>query len=103
MENDLILGIAQTEIERDAAAIAKEAVGADITFRQEKKKERVQSDVDEDAPWHKAILEKVDLSGMPYNPTNGEIEARLKKEKFAQEIEIKRNVAKLLGETISRT
>lgn len=99
MESDLILGIAQAEIERAAAAIAKEAVGADITLRQEKKREHVQSYVDEEAPWHKAILDKIDLSGMPYNPTDEEIETRLQKEKFAQEIEIKRDVAKLLAES----
>lgn len=99
MENDLVLGIAQTEIEQKAAVIAREAVGADITLRQEKKKERVQSYVDEEAPWHKAILDKIDLSGMPYSPTNEEIETRLQKEKFAQEIEIKRDVAKLLAES----
>ena len=99
MESDLILGIAQAAIERDAAAIAKEAMGTDITRRQEKKKERVQSYVDEEAPWHKTMLEKIDLSGLPYNPTNEEIETRLQKEKFAQEIEIKRDVAKLLAES----
>lgn len=98
MESDLILGIAQAEIERDAAAIAKDAVGAEVILRQERKKERVQSYVDKEAPWHKAMLEKIDLSGMPYNPTNEEIETRLQKEKFAQEIEIKRDVAKLLAE-----
>ncbi len=86
MENDLILGIAQAEIERDAAAIAKKTMGDDITLRQERKKERIQSYVDEEAPWHKAMLENIDLSGMPYNPTNEEIETRLQKEKFAQEI-----------------
>lgn len=99
MDSDLILGIGQTQIEQDAATIAREAMGADITFRQEKKKERVQSYVDEEAPWHKAILEKIDLSGMPYNPSNEEIETRLQKEKFAQEIAIKRDVAKLMAET----
>ncbi len=99
MESDLILGIGQTQIEQDAAAIAREAMGADITFRQEKKKERVQSYVDEEAPWHKAILEKIDLSGVPYNPTNEEIETRLQKEKFAQEVSIKRDVAKLMAES----
>ncbi len=99
MESDLILGIAQAEIERDTAVIAKEAMGADITLRQERKKGRVQSYVDEEAPWHKAMLEKIDLSGMPYNPTNEEIETRLQKEKFTQEIEIKRDVAKLLAES----
>jgi len=99
METDLFLGIAQAQIEQGAAAIAREAVGADITIRQEKKKERVQSYVDEEAPWHKTILDKIDLSGMSFKPTNEEIETRLQKEKFAQEIEIKRDVARLLTES----
>ena len=100
-ENDLILGIAQADIEKDAAVIARDAVGSDITLRQEKKKERVQSYVDQKAPWHKAILSKVDLSGMPYNPTSEEIETRLQSEKFAQELAIKKDVAELLSETNS--
>ena len=95
----MLHGIAQAEIERDAASIAREAVGGEITFRQEKKKERVRSYVDEEAPWHKAILEKIDLSGLSYNPTNEEIEGRLQKEKFAQELVIKRDVTTLLAET----
>lgn len=99
IETDLLLGIAQTEIEREAAVIAKEAVGTDITLRQEKKKERVRSYVDEEAPWHKAILETIDLTGMRSNPSNEDIEARLQKEKFTQEIEIKRGVTKLLAES----
>lgn len=99
MESDLVYGIAQVEIEREAAAMAKESMGSDITSRQEKKKERVQSYVDEEAPWHKEILGKIDLSGMPYNPSDEEIETRLQKEKFAQEVEIKRDVARLLAES----
>lgn len=99
MDTDIIHGIAQADIERDAATIAKNAVGDDITLRQGKKRERVQSYVDDEAPWHKDILNKIDLSGMPYNPSNEEIETRLQREKFTQEIEIKRDVAKLLAES----
>ena len=99
METDVFLGISQTDIERDAALIAKESMGDDIILRQEKKRERVQAYVDEQAPWHKDILNEIDLSGMPYNPSNEEIETRLQKEKFAQEIEIKRDVASLLAES----
>lgn len=98
MESDLVLGIGQTQIEQDTAMIAREAMGADIAFRQQRKKERVQTYVDEEAPWHKTILEKLDLSSMPYNPTNEEIEARLQKEKFAHEVSIRKDVAKLLTE-----
>lgn len=96
MENDLICGIGQGEIERRAANIAKDAVGMDVAARQEKKKERFKSYVDEEAPWHKNLLDKMDLSGMPYKPTNEEIESRLQKEKFKQDTQIKRKVKKLL-------
>lgn len=99
VDSDLLLGIAQSDIESQAAAIARNAVGEDITLRQEKKKERVQKYVDNEAPWHKEILAKIDLSRMPYNPTNEEIESRLQREKFAQESAIKRDVTKLLAES----
>ena len=99
MDNDLFHGIAQADIEKAAAAIARDAVGSDITLRQEKKKERVQSYVDEEAPWHKDVLSKIDLSGLPYNPTHEDIEECLQREKFAQELTIKTDVAKLLSET----
>jgi hypothetical protein len=97
MENDIQHGISQADIERHAANIAKDAIGSEIKVRQEKKRERVQSYVDDQAPWHKGILDKIDLTGMPYNPSYEEIEGRLQKEKFAQETQIKREVTKLLA------
>ena len=99
MDSDLFHGIAQADIEKAAAEIARDAVGSDITLRQEKKKERVQSYVDEEAPWHTDVLSTIDLSGLPYNPTHEDIEERLQREKFAQELTIKTDVAKLLSET----
>ena len=98
MESDLIFGISQSEIEHRTANIAREALGADVTFRQERKKARIKDYVDEEAPWHKSLIDKIDLSSMPYHPTNEEIEARLQKEKFAYEISIRKDVAKLLAE-----
>lgn len=99
MENDILHGISQVEIESRSANIAKDAVGTDIVVRQEKKRDRVQTYVDEEAPWHKGILDKIDLTGMPYKPSNEEIESLLQKEKFAQEVQIKRDVTKLLTES----
>lgn len=98
MEADLTLGISQTQIESQVAKIAKDAVGPDIAVRKEKKRERVQSYVDEEAPWHKSMLNKMDLTSMPYKPTNEEIDSRLQKVKFEQELQIKRDVTKLLDE-----
>jgi hypothetical protein len=96
-ERDLHHGIGQAEIEEKSAAIAKEAVGTDVVGRQEKKRERVHTYVEEEAPWHRVLLEKIDLSGMPLNPSNEEIESRLQKEKFTQEAQIKREVSKILS------
>ena len=97
MDNDLLFGIGQADIEREAAAIARDAVGSEITPRQEKKKESVQTYVDDEAPWHKDIISKIDLSTLPYHPTNEEIEKHLQSEKFAQELAIKKDVEKLLS------
>lgn len=98
MENDLLFGISQGQIEIRSADIAKDAIGPDIAVRQEKKRKRIKSYVDEEAPWHKGLFDKMDLTGMPYKPTNEEIEGRFQKEKFAQESQIKREVTKLLEE-----
>lgn len=67
-------------------------------FTTRKKKEQVQSDVDKEAPWHRAILESIDLSSMNYNPSNEEIELRLQKEKYRQEMEVTGKIGKLLKE-----
>jgi hypothetical protein len=94
---DLLYGIGQTDIEKASAQIAKEALGADITLRQEKKKDRVQAYVDEEAPWHKSLLVSLDLTTMPYNPTPEEMELRLQKEKYRHEIQIRKDVVQLLS------
>lgn len=98
VENDLFFGISQAQIEEQAAKLAKEAVGADISLRQDKKKADVQAYVDEEAPWHKSVIGDLDMTSLPYNPRQEDIEIRLQKLKFDRESEIRRDVAKLLAE-----
>ena len=98
MENDLIYGISQSDVEKKAAEIAWDAMDSEMRHRQEKKKERVQAYVDEEAPWHKDILETVNLSEMAYNATGDEIEQHLQREKMSRERAIKRDVDELLTE-----
>lgn len=97
-ESDLILGISQSDIEKEVAEMARLAIGEEVTARQEKKKERVRSYVDEKAPWHSSILSSVDLSSISYNPSNEEIELKLQKEKFRREVEVSGKIGKLLQE-----
>jgi hypothetical protein len=93
----LLYGIGQDDIEQSSAEIAKSALGDDITVRQQKKKEHVQSYVDENAPWHKSLLPSVDLTNMPYNPSAEDIELRLQKEKYRQELQIRKDVTQVLS------
>ena len=98
MDRDLFFGIAQIDIETEAASIAKNAIGDAIRLRQEKKREHVRSYVDEEAPWHKDILGEVDLSALPYSATKEQIETYLHTAKFARERTIKGDIDKLLSE-----
>lgn len=84
-ENDVLYGISQKEIESEAAKFAKDAVASDVDSRKKKKYEQVQQYVQNEAPWHSNILKDADLSDLPYNPTNEQIEAKLNKAKFAKE------------------
>jgi hypothetical protein len=98
-DDDLLHPISQFEIEQAAAYIAREALGETITARQEKKRTQVRSYIDDSAPWHRTIAEDIDLSSMPYNPTPEQIETVFQREKFSQEVAIRRQVDQLLSET----
>lgn len=95
-DSDLLYGISQSEIEKEAALIAKSAIGEEINQRQEKKKERIQSYVEEEAPWHRSLLSSVDLSSIPYNPSNEDIELKLQKEKYQQEVKVRASIKKII-------
>jgi hypothetical protein len=94
---DSLYGIGQSDIEKCSAEIARNALGEDITVRQQKKKDRVQSYVDDSAPWHKSLLPSVDLTNLPYNPSAEDIELRLQKEKYRQELQIRKDVTQVLS------
>jgi Histidine kinase-, DNA gyrase B-, and HSP90-like ATPase len=98
-EYDILYGISQFDIESKAAGLTKEAIIDDISIRQDKKKKRIMSYVEEEAPWHKTIVNNIDLSGFPYRPTNEDIETRLQSIKFHQEMAIKNEVNAILKNT----
>jgi len=97
-ENDILCGISQVDIEAKAAELAKKSVIDDISIRQEKKEKLIISYIEEEAPWHKGLVKNLDLSGFSYNSSNEEIEIRLQKEKFRQEVEIRNEISSLLQE-----
>lgn len=95
-ESDAVYGISQSDIEKRAADIAREAVSSEVQARFEKKVKKVNDYVKEKAPWHAGIVNDIDLSDMPYNATDEQIESKLQKEKYEQEVRVRYDVRKLL-------
>jgi hypothetical protein len=96
-ESDVTHGIAQTDIERAAAELTKAAVFDQVISRIEKKRERLQSYVDEQAPWHRMLLKSIDIASLPTSSSDSELDALLHREKYRQEARVKIEVAKLLA------
>lgn len=95
-ENDAIYGISQIDIEKNAAELARKAVNSEVQARYEKKIKKVNEYVNEKAPWHMGMLDKIDLTDMPYNATDEQIETKLQKAKYDQEIQVRAEVKRIL-------
>ncbi|MEA5033542.1 MAG: ATP-binding protein [Sphaerochaeta sp.] len=89
--------VSQSDIESEAAEMAKGIMGDEICTRQEKKRNLVRTYVDLKAPWHKDLVSNVNLTNLPCNPSDQEIEIKLQTEKFSRELEIKKDVANVLN------
>lgn len=98
-EKNMLDAVSQEEIEEQASKIAGVAMNEDISRRQEKKLGRIQEYVENQAPWHRNIIGMVDFSSMPMHPTNAEIEERLQRVKFEEEIAAKKEVQSILEGT----
>lgn len=75
----------QKDIELKASEMTRKEFDHDVNSRAIKKKEKVRSYVNENAPWHKTILRDLDLSSLSYNASDEEIEIGLQKLKFQKE------------------
>jgi len=95
-DNDMFHGISQTDIETRASEITKEAIIDEISLRQNKKQARINTYIEERAPWHRELIKEIDLSNFPYNPSDEVIETKLQKEKFVREVKMRNEVKSIL-------
>ena len=96
-DTDLLLGISQSQIEAEAAQLTKAAVLDQVVTRQEKKRERLQSYVEEQAPWYKPLLKAVDATALSSVASDSEMDALLHREKYRQERRVKEEFAAVLA------
>lgn len=94
--NNLLEYTSEQDIERELARIAKETFPEEVKVRQEKKQKRVEKYVDEEAYWHKSYIKDLDLSTIPYDISNENLEAELQRVKFSSEIKTKKEINKII-------
>ncbi|MFD1000181.1 ATP-binding protein [Ohtaekwangia kribbensis] len=82
---DAFFPLSQADIENRAAEVTKDAFNEDVKVRSERKVQKVREYVNSNAPWHKPYLKDLDLSKMPYNLPDNEIELQLQNAKFKKE------------------
>lgn len=95
-DNDLVFGISQSQIEAQAATIAQEAVGHEISARRERKQARIRNYINDEAPWHRGLSRETDFSSLSMNPTPQEIELHLQAAKFQMETRVRAEVKQIL-------
>lgn len=93
---DAFFEISQKNIERKASKYAEVVVEKDVNNRREKTKESVNEYVNE-APWYRQILNEIDYSELPYNPSSTQIESHLHQKKYENEVKVKSDVVELLN------
>lgn len=96
-DEDLILGISQSQIEAHAAQVTRSAVADQITGRQERKLERLQAYVDQRAPWYKPLMKSLDATALPMAASDGEFDALLHREQFRREVHVREEIVALLA------
>lgn len=90
--------LSQTEIERQAALLAKTLFSPEVKVRSEKKINRIREYVNISAPWHKTYMNEVDYSGFAYNMTDEKIELELQKFKFQKEQNNRSDLTRLMND-----
>ncbi|PDT75096.1 ATP-binding protein [Bradyrhizobium sp. C9] len=95
-DNDFVFGISQAQIEAQAATIAQEAVGHEISARRERKQARIRDYINDEAPWHRSLSRETDFSSLSMKPTPQEIELHLQAAKFQMETRVRAEVKQIL-------
>lgn len=95
---DKYYALTQFDIEKESASIVKSFFEEDVKTRFEKKKERVRSYVNTQAPWHKTYLKDFDISDLPMTLSDERIEIEFQKFKFQKEQRIRIEVKEIFAD-----
>jgi hypothetical protein len=97
-KGDVYKPFSQKQIEQQTCFTTKDIFDVDVSSRIEKKTKRIRDYVTDEAPWHKSYFSELDISYIPFNIKESEIESELQKIKFQKEQSTKSELQRLLAQ-----
>jgi hypothetical protein len=94
---DVFYPLSQTDIEKEAANVAKSFFVDEMKLRFDKKIEKVMDYVNSQAPWHRPYVRDFDFTNLPTNLSDEKIEIEFQKFKFKKEQEIRIEVKEIIA------
>lgn len=88
-EGEIFSDITEEDIERKAAQVVKNFFAEEVGKRSDEKRTKVLNYINSSAPWHRSIVNDLDMDSMPMGISSFDIEMRLQKAKFNREQEIR--------------
>jgi len=100
---DLFYEVSQKQVEKRTSEFSQLTVNNDVEDRKSRKAKKVEEYVNDQAPWHKDALSKIDYSAIPHNPSPAQIDNVLYQQEYKEETRVKNEVRKLLAENDSNS
>ncbi len=89
--------LSKNTIEKSVTKILSQKFKDELAPRKEQKKSRIQSYVDDTAPWNKSLIKELDLDTIAFNSSDREIDVAISKIAFDKEQEVKVKVHQALA------
>lgn len=88
-DGEVFSEITEEDIERKAAQVVKKYFAEEVGKRSDEKRAKVLNYINSSAPWHRSIVNDLDMDSMPMGISSFDIEMRLQRAKFDREQEIR--------------
>jgi len=95
--------LSQKDIEIEAVNIIKLLFSDDVCVRETKKRERVKQYVNNSAPWHRGIIQRIQMESIPYHASDEQIEMLLQKAKFEEDTKNRISIKEYLDSESNET
>lgn len=88
-EGDLYSDISKAEIEKAAANVVRDVFSEEVGRRSDEKRAKIQHYINNSAPWHRSLINEIDIDTIPMGITDFDLEMKFQRAKYEKERDIR--------------